>query len=119
MDRFITWIDIPTADFDRALKFYNHVFKLEMQAIDCGDEKMACFPNGEGAIYYSADSKPSTDGAIVNFLVPDSIEASLERASEFGIKVIIPKTKIEIEGRGYFANIIDSEGNRIGLYENL
>lgn len=119
MEKFITWVDIPTADFDRALNFYNQVFKLEMQTIDCGSEKMACFPNGEGAIYYSADSAPSAGGAIVNFVVPDGIKEALERACKLGAKVIIPKTKIEVEGRGYFANIIDSEGNRIGLYENL
>ncbi len=33
-----------------------------------------------------------------------------------GGKIIIPKTKIEAEGRGWFAVFADSEGNRIGLY---
>lgn len=90
-----------------------------MQAEDFGNEKIACFPNGEGAIYYSDDSIPSEGGAIVSFNVPDSIDATLVRVQELGSKIIIPKTKIEAEGKGYFSNIVDSEGNRIGLYEEL
>lgn len=118
MEKMIAWVELPTSDFERALSFYNNVFKLDMQALDCGNEKMACFPNGEGAIYFSNDSTPSTGGAIVSFFVPDSIEATLTRVLEQGGKLLIPKTKIEAEGRGYFANVIDSEGNRIGLYED-
>lgn len=119
MRKLIEWIEIPTTDFERALKFYNHVFKLDLQPLDFGTEKMACFPNGEGAIYYSKDSTPSSGGAIVSFIVPDDIETTLIRATELGAKTLISKTKIKAEGRGYFANIIDSEGNRIGLYENI
>jgi len=29
---------------------------------------------------------------------------------------MMPKTKIEVEGRGWFALFADSEGNRVGLY---
>lgn len=119
MEKIIAWVEIPTSDFTRALKFYNHVLKLEMKALDFGKEKMACFPGGEGAIYHSEDSTPASGGAIVSFLVPDNIESALSRSNELGGKILILKTKIEAEGKGYFANIIDSEGNRIGLYENL
>jgi uncharacterized protein len=31
-------------------------------------------------------------------------------------KIHTPKTKIEAEGKGFFAIIIDSEGNKIGFY---
>lgn len=119
MKKLIEWVEIPTANFDRAVKFYNHVFNLDLQALDFGSEKMACFPNGEGVIYYSKDSTPSSGGTIVSFIVPDDIETTFKRATKLGGEILIPKTKIEAEGRGYFANIIDSEGNRIGLYENL
>lgn len=119
MDKLISWVEIPTTDFTRAVTFYNHIFNLSMEALDFGCEKMAFFPSGEGAIFHSADSTPSSGGVIVSFLVPDTIEATLLRVEKHGCKILIPKTKIEAEGRGYFANIIDSEGNRIGLYENI
>ena len=128
MDKLIAWVEIPTADFERAVTFYSSVFKLDLTQIDCGDgvptpdgdegEKMACFPTGEGAIVYSPHAKPSENGAIVSFTVPDSIEATISRIEKANGKVVIPKTKIEAEGKGYFALCMDSENNKIGLYEN-
>jgi len=118
MDKLIAWVEIPTADFERAVKFYGSVFKLELTPIDCGNgEKMACFPTGEGAIVYSQYAKPSENGAVVSFTVPDSIEAAISRIKKENGKVILEKTKIEAEGRGYFAVCTDSENNKIGLYE--
>jgi len=118
MKKLIAWVEIPSADFERAVKFYNLVFKLNLTPIDCGnDEKMACFPTGEGAIVFSPHAKPSENGAIVSFIVPDSIEDAILRIEHEKGKVIIEKTKIEAEERGFFAVCIDSEGNKIGLYE--
>ena len=118
MGKLIAWVEIPSADFERAVKFYSSVFKLELTPIDCGNgEKMACFPTGEGAVVYSQHAQPSENGTIVSFTVPDSIEAAISRIEHEKGKVIIPKTKIEAEGRGYFAVCTDSESNRIGLYE--
>jgi predicted enzyme related to lactoylglutathione lyase len=117
MNRLIAWVEIPSADFERAVKFYGSVFKWELTPIDCGDEKMACFPTDEGAIIYSPHAKPSENGVIVSFTVPDSIEATIARIENENGKVVIPKTKIEAEGRGYFAVCTDSENNKIGLYE--
>jgi predicted enzyme related to lactoylglutathione lyase len=118
MEKLIAWVEIPTADFERGRKFYSSVLKLDLQSIDCGnDEKMACFPTGEGAIIYSSYCKPSENGTVVSFSVPDSIDAALLRIEQLGGQVIIPKTKIEVEGRGYFAVCLDSENNKFGLYE--
>ena len=117
--KMIAWVEIPTADFERAVKFYNSVFKMELTVIDCGesDEKMACFPTGEGAVVHSQHAKPSENGVIVSFSVPDSIEATISRVEQGKGEVIIPKTKIEAEEKGYFALCVDCEGNKIGLYE--
>jgi predicted enzyme related to lactoylglutathione lyase len=119
MNKLIAWVEIPSADFERAVEFYNSVFKMELTVIDCGDgdEKMACFPTGEGAVVHSPHAKPSENGVIVSFSVPDSIEATISRLEQGKGKVIIPKTKIEAEDKGYFALCVDCEGNKIGLYE--
>ena len=118
MDKLIAWVEIPSVDFERAVKFYSSAFKLELTPVDCGNgEKMACFPTGEGAVVYSPYAKPSENGVLVYFTVSDSIEAAISRIEQEGGKVVIPKTKIEAEGRGYFAVCTDSENNKIGLYE--
>ena len=118
MEKLINWVEIPSADFERAVKFYSSVFKMDLTIEDCGDDgKMACFPTGEGAIIYHPNFKPSENGALVYITVPDSIEAAILRIEQEKGKVVIPKTKIEVEGMGYFAVCMDSENNKIGLYE--
>jgi uncharacterized protein len=119
MEKLISWVEIPTADFDRAVKFYNKILNLQMKGEDYGTEKMAYFPTGEGAIVQSEGYAPSKNGVIVSLLVPDSIDLTVARIEENGGKLTQPKTRIEAEGMGYFAVFMDSEGNRMGLHEKL
>jgi len=116
MKKMIAWVEIPATDFKRALTFYNTILNVEMQAMECGEEKMACFPSGEGAISKSPGFKPSENGPIVNFYAENDIEETLKLIEQNGGKTIQGKTKIEAEGRGYFALFMDCEGNRLGLY---
>ena len=116
MQKLITWVEIPAVDFDRAVEFYNSVFNLNLSKQDFGQEKMAFFPNNEGAISYAPNFKPSKDGALVSFASPDNVEETLIRIQSKGGSIVQPKTKIEADGRDYFAICSDSEGNKIGIY---
>lgn len=116
MQKLITWVEIPAVDIDRAVEFYNSVFKLNLTKLDFGQEKMACFPNDEGAISFAPNFKPSTDGVLVSFTAPDNIEATILRIESIGGNILQSKTKIEAVGRDYFAICTDSEGNKIGIY---
>lgn len=116
MKKIISWVEIPAEDFNRAVEFYNNVFKLNLKPMDFGEEKMACFPNDEGAICYSDGFKPSKDGVLVSFNTSNDLDDTILRIMENKGEILQPKTKIEAEGRGFFALFIDSEGNRIGLY---
>lgn len=112
----IAWVEIPALDFERAVRFYSRVFGLELSALDCGNEKMACFPGGEGAVSLAQGFNPSADGVMVSLHTGDELEATISRIMENGGKILRGKTKIEAEGRGYFAVFTDCEGNRLGLY---
>ena len=116
MQKLISWVEIPSIDFDRAVNFYNAVFKLNLLKEDFGKEKMACFPNNEGAISYAPNFNPSENGTMVSFTVPDSIDATTQRIKDKGGKILQSKTKIEAEGRDFFAICTDTEGNKIGIY---
>lgn len=116
MRKLISWVEIPSADFERAVRFYKSILKIDLQIIDCGHEKMACFPNGEGAISYAKGFRPGKEGALVSFNVEDDLDGALDRITENKGTIIQAKTKIEAEGRGYFAVFIDCEGNKVGLY---
>lgn len=118
MTSLVAWVEIPTLDFQRAIVFYNALFGFDLQVIDCGEsEKMACFPGGEGAVIFAPGYQPSEGGLLVSFQI-SNMEQALEQIKKNGGSIVQPKTKIEVEGRGYFAVFIDCEGNKVGLYSN-
>jgi len=116
MKKIISWVEIPAQNFERAVGFYKAVLKIDLQVIDFGEEKMACFPNGEGAISFAPGFNPGKDGALVSFNAENDLEGAIERIEANGGSIVQPKTKIEAEGRGYFAVFIDCERNRTDLY---
>ncbi len=116
----VQWLEIATADLKRAKNFYTKVFELEFQFIEMPDSKMYMFGipdliGSTGCLIHSADSKPSADGTVIYFSCEDvAIQAA--RVEEAGGKLLFPKT--DIGEFGFFAQFIDSEGNRIGLHSN-
>ena len=118
MRKIISWVEVPATDINRAASFYSKVLNIEMKVLDFGEEKMACFPGREGAIYQSPDFNSSKDGVLVSFYTEKGLDNALTIATENGGEIVQPKTKIEAEGRGYFALIVDTEGNKVGLYED-
>lgn len=121
MKRLVAFFEIPAGDFNRAVKFYETVFNISMSSFDCGHEKMAFFPDEDGlapgAISWAEDFLPSQNGILISLNCED-IAASLSLVEANGGKIVIPKTKIEAEGRGYFCVFSDSEGNHVGLYSD-
>lgn len=121
MKRLVAFFEIPCKDFDRAVKFYESIFGISMSKCDCEHEKMAFFPGEDGknsgAISWAEDFLPSQNGVLISLNCED-ISASLAIVESKGGKVVIPKTKIEVEGLGYFCVFADCEGNHIGLYSD-
>jgi len=122
MKRLVSFFEIPSTDFRRAVTFYENILGIKMESFECEDEKMAFFPleedgNCPGAISWAERFKPSADGVMISITCED-VSDTLKMIEENGGKALISKTKIEAEGRGYFAVFIDSEGNRIGLYSD-
>ncbi len=119
MKSVIAFFEIPTTDFERGVKFYESVLGIELPMMDCGGEKMAFFPEEDGlcpgTVFWAEGYRPSSSGVVINLQV-ESLEVALAAVEKNGGKVVHPKTKIEAEGRGYFALFIDSEGNKLGLY---
>lgn len=118
MKKFIAFFEIPTADFNRAVDFYQTVLGVQLPIFECKEEKMAFFTEGEetvGAISYAPDFLPSENGVLIHFNC-ESMTETLERVVQKGGKVVIPKTKIEADGKGWFALFMDSEGNKVGIY---
>ncbi len=53
----------------------------------------------------------------LDYVLVDSVDESAAKAQELGGMVVVPRT--EIEGMGWFAVIVDPQGNGIGVYEEM
>jgi predicted enzyme related to lactoylglutathione lyase len=118
----LNWFEIPATDINRAKKFYETVFSVQMQ--DMGEMmgmKMAGFPsemgNGKasGGLVQGPMHKPSTDGAVIYLNANPNIQTVIDRIEGAGGKVVMPKTQISPE-IGHMAFFIDTEGNKVGLH---
>lgn len=116
MKNLIYWVEIPAINFNRAVTFYSKLLQKELVDCSSDNEKMAILPDDAGAIFQSEGYRPSKDGLIVSLNAGNDIDGWIERVVANGGSIDRPKTKIEAEGRGWFALFIDTEGNRLGLY---
>jgi predicted enzyme related to lactoylglutathione lyase len=114
----VNWFEIPAADMTRAVKFYETIFAVSLRREMIGDE-LAIFPSDEagvgGCVMHSANSQPSADGTVVYLNAEPSIDTVLDRVAKSGGKIVVPKTALP-PGMGFFAHIMDTEGNRVGLH---
>ena len=116
----VVHFEIPVTDIDRAVAFYEAVFAVKLERREVDGYAMAFFPRADGrpgasgALAQGDVYKPTKDGAILYFDVPD-IDAVVARAEARGGVVLYPKK--DIGAAGFVAEIADSEGNRIALSE--
>jgi predicted enzyme related to lactoylglutathione lyase len=112
------WFEIPAADLDRAVRFYEQVLAARLTREEMGPMTMAVFPHEKphptGALVRSEGYEPATAGTVVYLNLSD-IRPALERVPTAGGEVTLPLTALP-EGMGVFAQIRDTEGNRVGLF---
>lgn len=122
MQHAISWFEIPSTNLERATKFYETIFGVQLIAMDTPNIKMRLFPLEDmmgvgGAVVDSGGfHKPSvTDGPLIYLNGNPDLENILSKVEAAGGKIMVPKTEISPE-YGYMAVFIDTEGNRIGLH---
>ena len=118
----VGWFEIPVANMERAIKFYETVFSFKLERHQMGPLDMAWFPTVEGngamgsLVYHKEHYKPSTDGTLVYFTAHSGdLTLELAKVDAAGGKVLAPK-KLIADDYGYMALIMDTEGNRIALH---
>ncbi len=118
----VSWFEIPSADIDRAQKFYETIFGISMIPMDFPQLQMRMFPtedpmNVGGAICHSSDFyKPSADsGPLVYLNANPDVQLVLDKIEAAGGKIVVPKTEISPE-HGHMAVFLDTEGNRVALH---
>jgi len=118
----VSWFEIPVSDIDRAQKFYETIFEIEMVALEFPLLKMRMFPLEDmmgvgGAISYAPGfyESSSTAGPLIYLNANPDVQIILDRIEAAGGKIIVPKTEISPE-YGHMAVFTDTEGNRVALH---
>jgi predicted enzyme related to lactoylglutathione lyase len=118
----VGWFEIPVTDMDRARKFYEEVFDVEIEVHNLNELLMGWFPFADGKMGASGSLvkhpefyHPSeTQGPLVYFSCKD-VDDQISRIEKAGGKVLLAKTLIK-EDVGYMGLFVDSEGNRLALH---
>lgn len=115
---FTVWSEIPAADYERAIAFYETVFKTKLNRRTAGPNPWADFPTEDpksGVAGHVYPGQPAAGGAgpTIHLAVPDSVEETMARVTQAGGKVVSEIISIPV---GRFVYCLDSEGNSIGLF---
>ncbi len=122
MKSAITWFEIPSNQLDAAQLFYESVLACTLRREAMGPSEGAVFPYdgaGVGGALMSGPTAPvrAAGGALVYLDASPSLDAALKRAVTAGGKVVLSRQALP-PGMGFFAHIIDLDGNRVGLHAN-
>jgi uncharacterized protein len=119
MSSVVNWFDIPATNYVRAVTFYETVLGISLIRENMLGAQMAIFPakpgEATGAILARDGVTPGTTGSTVYLKAGNDLSVALGRVDGAGGKILHPKTFIK-EGWGYFAIILDTEGNAVGLH---
>ncbi|OGK13877.1 glyoxalase [Candidatus Roizmanbacteria bacterium RIFCSPHIGHO2_02_FULL_37_15] len=126
MDKVVHF-EIEADDLDRAQKFYQEIFGWEIQNVSAPgmeyrlintvetDEKQ--MPKEAGAINGGLQKKTGQSKGVVIVIDVKSIDETLKKVQERGSKIVMPKT--QVGDMGLYARVTDTEGNVIGIWEDV
>lgn len=125
MDKIVHF-EIPADDISRAKDFYSLTFGWQLddmpegidytivRTVDVDEQQM---PKEPGAINGGMMKRTSDTPSPVITINVDAIDDALKKVESGGGSTVRPRT--EIPGMGAFAYFRDTEGNVMGLWENL
>jgi uncharacterized protein len=122
----VVHFEIPADDQERARSFYSGAFGWKINPMPemnyntvttTPTDEATGRPNEPGAINGGLMGR---EGELVNTVITvdvADIDATLKTVAELGGSVVLPKSAIP--DMGFFAYFRDTEGNVLGLWENL
>jgi predicted enzyme related to lactoylglutathione lyase len=98
----ISWFEIPATDLDRATKFYEALFNVQLIVMDMPNIKMRMFPVADmmndigGAIVDSGGfHKPSgSDGVLIYLNANPDVQCILDKVEAAGGTISLPKLRL-------------------------
>ena len=114
MDHDICHFEIPADDPVAVAEFYTRLFGWTVEKMP-GDMEYWGIKTGGSGPGGGLLRKQHPQQVAMNYVLVECVNTYAAQAQEFGGQVVMPKT--EIPGRGWFAVIVDPQGNALGLWE--
>ena len=118
LKHYVNWFEIPAYNFQRAVSFFNQIYNIEMDTTEVNGYAMAFFPAKGGiggAVVAGEGCIPNTSGPLIYLNGGRDLNTILAKVEPAGGRIIMDKTLIN-EHVGYFAILMDTEGNRLALH---
>jgi uncharacterized protein len=116
-----SWVEIPVKNLERAIGFYQTVFKLPEPQIIADEVRrisILATPTPEGkpgvSLNQTPNFEPSDKGTLAYFYIEDELSQTLQAAETAGGKIVEPGTPRG--NNGYFALVLDTEGNLLTIH---
>ena len=126
----VVHFEIPAENLQRAQKFYSTCFSWKIEKYPMPDpgvqyygihtvdiDEKTRLPKEVGAINGGMMKKDATAPYPIIVMNVSSIEESLKKAEANGAKIVMPA--VNVMGMGLYARITDTEGNIVGVWQNL
>jgi uncharacterized protein len=117
----LAYFEVPADDLNRAKKFYKELLQWEFSKTENPEIKME---------YWMINTGPAEEGTlnrggmyermgpmpgILTYVKVETLDRILAKVEKLGGKIVNPK--MSVKGVGTMANILDTEGNLIALWE--
>jgi uncharacterized protein len=120
----LNWFEIPVSEFDRAKKFYETIFNYQMPENQMGPARMGFLlydfqaqKVGGAIVHNPAFYTPQANGTLIYLNCQPDLQRVLDRVEMAGGKILQAKMQISPEQQlGFWALILDTEGNRVALH---
>ena len=114
----VNWFDIYVSDLERAKKFYEMVFNIQLVDFPIEWGKQSAFPSDNAGLNISGalvenEDRANGNNTMVYFASEDCITEE-NRVEKAGGKVLTPK--MSIGAFGFISILMDTDGNTIGLH---
>lgn len=126
MDHTIVHFEIPADNVEKLCKFYSNLFNWKVihspvegmdywmiHTVPTDDKGMPQRPGINGGIFHKQPEQKGLNP--VNYVTIENIDEYIDRVTDLGGKILIPKQRIPTVG--YVAIAIDPEGNQFGLMQ--
>ncbi|MCA9911775.1 MAG: VOC family protein [Anaerolineae bacterium] len=124
----IHWFEIGVSDIQRAIQFYETVMNTKLQYADLREQmgsQLGMFPARDGAGGTLVQNEqhgyqPGQAGTLIYLVVDGDLNEAVARVDGAGGQVVLPKTPLGSDQEaGFISWIIDTEGNKVGLYSKV